>query len=119
MDKYTNLTNLLTKLETWKQGMISVFGTDDDYVRGIATCCSVVEKAPITDAEEVIHSHWIKDAFCTTGDPYYTCANCGRFVRILYPNCPWCRAKMDADRTIEVDNAISEIKMLEELLNEE
>lgn len=80
---------------------------------------SFLIKLPTADVEEVVHSHWIKDAFCATGDPYYTCASCGRFVRILYPNCPWCRAVMDADRTLEVDEAIREVKMLEDVMGGE
>ena len=75
------------------------------------------------DVEEVIHSHWIKEeassALFDTNDTFYICEHCGKEQHYPYPNCPWCRAKMDADRTVEVDSAISEIKMLEELLNEE
>ena len=82
-----------------------------------------IARFPRADVEEVIHSKWIKEeassALFDATDTFYICNNCGQEQHYPYPNCPWCRAKMDADRTVEVDNAIAEIKMLEDLMESE
>ena len=93
MDQYTNLTNLIAKLNTWKDNMAAIFGDNDEYVRGIAACCAEISKAPVADVVPVIHGEWLhvtKYLLYEIG----TCSVCGE--RVDVDNyCSNCGAIMD------------------------
>ena len=67
---------------------------------GFGVFLNLIEDAPATDAEEVVHSKWVKDR---DGDEY--CENCSRYMPIREVTgdpsatnyCPNCGARMDGE----------------------
>lgn len=52
--------------------------------------CKRILEMPDADVEPIRHGEWIDK-----GDANYYCSECDGAVRHNYPNCPFCRAKMD------------------------
>lgn len=96
MDQYTNLTNLIAKLNTWKDNMAAIFGNNDEYVRGIAACCAEIAKAPVADVVPVIHGYW-SDIRNVVLDEIGTCSVCGE-RRDVDSYCSNCGAIMDKEK---------------------
>ena len=73
--------------------------TDDKYAEGLTraflTAAHYAQNlAPDADVEPIRHGEWIDK-----GDANYYCSECDGAVRHNYPNCPFCRAKMDKGET--------------------
>ena len=65
---------------------------------------SAIDKQQSVDAEPVVHGHWLVDEDARHRDEDLgimdgcieaTCSKCGGLGQSNFPNCPWCRAKMD------------------------
>lgn len=57
---------------------------------------AIIDRIPKADVEPVRHGYWhevIPNTDGRNGD--YECSVCGEAVVVKYPNCPYCRAKMD------------------------
>lgn len=82
----------------------------------IVTLKKIIEvllRIPPIDVEEVRHGRVIK-----AGKRYPICSECNASLeRSYFKYCPYCGAIFDEDKSRIVDDAISEIKMPEELLN--
>ena len=67
---------------------------------------AILAESPTVDAEPVRHGRWIKDPHSQNGFPSHIymmrkCSECGHSVDNATPYCPWCGAKMDAERKEE------------------
>lgn len=77
-------------------------GAFDEFVTMIIP--NIIRNQTAVDAESVVHGHWVvdEDAWHRDEDLGITDAcieatrsKCGGLGQSNFPNCPWCRAKMD------------------------
>lgn len=79
---------------------------DYGYTAGIERAESETECAPTVDAIPVIHGKWIDEGQYADFFPHHAfcCSVCGHHlleIEVNYDYCPYCGAKMDAERKEE------------------
>lgn len=62
---------------------------------GLNRAMEILAKAPIVESEPVVHAQW---EFKYIQQIAPSCSNCGMQSLMAYPNCPYCRAKMENGR---------------------